>query len=96
MRILTSILIIAIVFAGGLLWGLMYEAELEENHVDNPIEVELIELNDLALDNEREIVQREERVDHPIEKIAQLLERITTSFFEKITNLLYAIVNLLF
>lgn len=108
MRIITSFIVILIFFAGGLLGGLMYEPasqeqkqayqaqnnEAQKREPENSIEAELIELNDFP--HEKKIVKREQVDDHPIEKVASMFEKMTTFFFEKVTLILYSIVDLLF
>lgn len=103
MRIITSFIVILIFFAGGLLGGLMYEPtsqeqkqayEAQKREPENSIEAELIELNDFP--HEKKIVKREQVDDHPIEKVASMFEKMTTLFFEKVTLILYSIVDLLF
>lgn len=99
---MTFLILLLIVFVGGWMWGAMYEPKEVTSIVDDPmveedpIAAELIELNDFERDEIYEIVKRKETTDHPIEKIAHLLEKITISIFEKLTNILYAFVNLLF
>lgn len=112
MRITTALFIIAIIFAGGMFTGLMYnpaekiteETDKTEQHavaeekrqVEREIEAELHELNEFPDDSERQVVRLEHVADHPVQKAAHTFEKGTTYFFEKIVTILYSISQLLF
>jgi len=102
MRIIGSLLILIMFFAGGLYWGLMYEPSekespvAEEQPIENKIEAELIELNE-PLDNEsHEFAKLEHVDDHPVQKVATTFEKITAYFFDKVISFLFFLAQLLF
>lgn len=78
------------------MWGLAYEPTTSQSEIKNPIAIELEELNESNDRDYDKFAEREYVKDHPIEKIATLLEGVIAYFFEKVIELLYAFVNLLF
>lgn len=95
MRSLTIILLLAVCFFGGVTYGsfeknrLAEEKELEEEviEMDEPIEETEIEAIDLTYLEEN---------DHFIHKSASLLEKVVTSVFEFIIQMMYRIANVFF
>lgn len=90
------LLILILLFGGGLLWGLTY------NPVGGPTtHVQQVEVTEDANEGMEEDVyvetfQKEDIADHPVEKMARIFEKLTTTFFEKIVSLLFAITQLFF
>ena|SRR5690625_799556 len=91
MRTLLRLLILILLFGGGLIWGLMYNPINEQGIGQGTIDVEnLIEKEEpveevMIIDS----IEREKMKDHPVEKFATLFESLTVTFFEKIITLLY-------
>jgi|SRR5690625_2102775 len=97
MRLTVILFLLVMMFILGTFFGLMYQAIDEEEtahvsdieHVAEPLESE----EPLYVSTES-IVLPEQKTTHPLEKVASMLERITTFLFEKIIYLLFAITEL--
>lgn len=101
MRILTILLLLFIVFSGGLLVGLMHDVETkvkvtEEKEDDDPIAQELLGLNELNQLEAHQSFSLEDSKEYPVEKVASSFEKVTKSFFEVVTNIIYSFVELFF
>lgn len=95
MRSLTFILLLAVCFFGGVTYGTFEknrfadEVTIEENEVEEIEPVYEVELETI------DIMEKEEN-DHLVNKSANILERVVTSMFEFVIQIMYQFANLFF
>jgi len=107
MRFIGIVALLLVLFAGGMMTGMMYEPKQHDETTqgfpkskEEEVEIELAE--EVAKENnpndtlEVEQLNINTEENHFIHKLATSFEKITTTFFEKIINLLYAIAESLF
>jgi|SRR5699024_1160478 len=108
MRFIGIIALLLVLFAGGMMTGMMYEPKQHDETTqgfpkskEDEVEIGLAE-EEIAKENnpndtlEVEQLNTNKEENHFIHKLATSFEKITTTFFEKIINLLYAIAESLF
>jgi cell division protein FtsL len=99
LRIVTGLLILIICFVIGVFFGLMYDSPEHYHHSNNIVELER-EIEEKV--NEAKIVTKQENdtiesvplenvQSHPIEKVANVSEKVINSFFEKVVKMLASI-----
>lgn len=97
MRFITSLLVLIICFGCGVFFGLMYKPHDDVSNaeqIEEEVIIEEIE-EEISEEDSVEVVSNPiEEGTHPIEKVATVSEKVTTSFFDQILKVLSSISEL--